>query len=283
MSAALAPGASAAAESRAARVSGHFGEWLQGRLGPGGPLALVTVPCPDLAVTVRRHDGAFGLETEGPAILTEAQARGLLAALGRPAAGRYAFAADMPPGGGAGASTAALVALARAAGARATPEALAAACLAAEGASDPLMHAAPDTLLWAPRSARILDRLPRPPAAEVVGGFRGAPQRTDPADTDFPDIADLVAEWREAAARGDLAALAALASESARRTSRRRGPTDDPLPGLAAATGALGWLRAHTGSAGGLVFPPGHVPPGAAEALRAAGYARVLRFRTGAA
>ena len=31
-------------------VRGHFGEWLQGRLGPGGPLALVTVACPALAV-----------------------------------------------------------------------------------------------------------------------------------------------------------------------------------------------------------------------------------------
>ena len=27
-------------------VAGHFGEWLQGRLGPDGPVALVTLPCP---------------------------------------------------------------------------------------------------------------------------------------------------------------------------------------------------------------------------------------------
>ncbi|BAJ82867.1 BluE protein (plasmid) [Acidiphilium multivorum AIU301] len=26
-------------------VLGHFGEFLQGRIGPGGPVALVTVPC----------------------------------------------------------------------------------------------------------------------------------------------------------------------------------------------------------------------------------------------
>ena len=103
-----------------ARVAGHFGEWLQGRLGPGGPVVLVTLPCPALAVTVR-WEPATTLSIGGPSacVLPAETARRLLDALGL-AGGRVTVAADMPAGGGAGASTAALVALARAAGARLT-------------------------------------------------------------------------------------------------------------------------------------------------------------------
>jgi hypothetical protein len=36
-------------------VAGHFGELLQGRLGPSGPLALVTLPTRAFAVTARFH------------------------------------------------------------------------------------------------------------------------------------------------------------------------------------------------------------------------------------
>ncbi|TMV63484.1 propanediol utilization protein, partial [Thioclava sp. BHET1] len=43
------------------RATGHFGELLQGRLGPDGPLALVTLPCPPLAARVTRDPGAFAL------------------------------------------------------------------------------------------------------------------------------------------------------------------------------------------------------------------------------
>ena len=42
-------------------VPGHFGEWLQGRLGPDGPLALVTLACPDRGVRVTRTPGPFAL------------------------------------------------------------------------------------------------------------------------------------------------------------------------------------------------------------------------------
>ena len=44
---------------------------------------------------------------------------------------------------------------------------------------------------------------------------------------------------------------------------------------------ALGWLRAHTGSARGLVFAPGGVPPSGAAALAEAGFSQVLRFDGG--
>ncbi len=252
------------------RVTGHFGEWLQGRLGTGGPLALVTLPCPALAVTVGGPDPLLPRETRDR----------FAAALGRPLA-ETGLRADMPLGGGAGASTAALLALARATGVPEDPETLARACLAAEGATDPLMWDAPGTLLWAPREARALGRLPPMPRAEIVGGFRGPPTPTDPADPDFPDISDLVPLWRAAA--GDLATCAGLAAESARRCTLRRGPAGDPMPDLAADLGALGHVRAHTGSARGLLFAPGTVPARAESLLAEAGLAGLLRFRTGVA
>ncbi len=252
------------------RVAGHFGEWLQGRLGPDGPLVLVTLPCAALGV---RPD------PDGAEILPAAVRARFARALGRDLP-PLPLAADMPPGGGAGASTAALLALARAARAPHDADALARACLAAEGATDPLMHPRPDRLLWAPREARALRSLPPVPEAEIVGGFWGPPEATAPGDLNFPDIADLVAAWEEAP---NLAARARLAARSAARTDALRGPRGDPTPGLARDFGALGRVRAHTGSARGLVFAPGTVPDGAEAALAAAGLTGILRFSTGGA
>ncbi|SFD63973.1 propanediol utilization protein [Roseivivax sediminis] len=256
------------------RIAGHFGEWLQGRSAEG-PLALVTVACDALAVTAERlSDGPLSLD-QVPQFLTDPQAARMLEALGKPS-GRYRLRADMPPGGGAGASTAALLALAG----DGAPDALARACLSVEEASDPLMHARPDSLLWAPREARILRRLPPPPRAEIVGGFFGPPVRTDAADCAFPDVSDLIAAWE---AGPDLATAAGIAATSAARTTALRGPHDDPSEALARETGALGHLRAHTGSARGLIFAPGTVPAGAEAALTRAGFTGVIRFETGGA
>jgi hypothetical protein len=293
-------------------VPGHFGEWLQGRLGPRGPVVLVTLVCPSRGVRATLEAGGAPGIDDPASLIGACRARRFLAALGRGLPGRVRLSPDLPPGGGAGMSTAALVALARLLGTEETR--LAAACLAAEGATDPLMCPAPDAVLWAPRRAAALRGLPRPPAAEIVGGLLGPPERTDPADTRFPDIADLAADWAAAAAsatgpcaqardrrggRADaagevrapgpapaggaarLAHLARLAAEAARRTTALRGPRGDPTPALAARLGALGHARAHTGPARALIFPPGEAPAGAEAALRGAGYACVLRFRTG--
>ena len=270
-----------------ARVPGHMGEFLQGRLGPGGPVVLVTLPCPALGVEAVWRPGPFApvLPWHGP--LSRAQAAGLLSAVfGRPW-GRVALTWEMPPGGGAGASTAALVALARAAAAGTggpAPEAAALARLAValEGASDPLMHARPAGLLWASRQGRAVRRLPDPPAFDVVAGFAGPPSRTDPADARFANIADLVAPWAKAAARGDRRALAGLATRSAERNARLRGgPPLAPLTAAAARTGALGIAAAHTGPARALLYAPGQGDPsGGLARLRALGLSAVLRFRT---
>ena len=246
-------------------VPGHFGEWSKGRLGSDDPLALITLACPALSA---RAPGA-GLRL--PALFDAAR----LDAPDWPA-----LDCDMLPGAGAGASTACLVASARALGHCGAPGALARACLAVEGARDPL--AASDRLLWASRRAEVLRDLPAPPAAEIVGGLWGAAERTDPWDKDFPDITDLVEVWAGAAARDELAAIAGIDTESARRSTAHGGPAD-PMPDLAHDLGALGYARAHTGPARALILAPDRVPDGTGTTLQGAGLRDVLRFRTGGA
>lgn len=259
-------------------VAGHFGEWLQGLAGTGAgaEVVLVTLACPVRGASAD-WTAAGGLALADPAgVVGAARAAAFLRALGLAARGRIAIATDLPPGGGAGMSTAALVALARAAGAEEAR--IAAACLAAEGAVDPLMCAAPDAMLWAPRAAEARGALPPPPRATILGGFYGLPERTDPADIRFPPVDDLIAAW---AGAPDLSGAAAIASASAARTTSLRGPAGDPTAALAAHLGALGWARAHTGSARALIFPPGAAPAGAEAVLAAAGFGHVLRFDTG--
>lgn len=258
------------------RVAGHFGELMQGRLGPQGPVVLVTLPCPILHVTA---EPAASPDPHG--LLPHARARALLDRLGLPDPGPFALTATMPRGGGAGASTAALVALARLAGSGHDPLTLARACVAVEGASDPLMFAAPETLLWASRRAEVVDHLPPLPAFDIIGGFFGPNRRTDARDEAFADITDLIAVWRKAAAAGDLPALARIAGFAADRTLALRGPAGDPTAGLARQLGALGHVIAHTGSARGLLFAPGTIPDQAHATLQRAGFRRIVRFCAG--
>ncbi|MGC8475218.1 MAG: biphenyl 2,3-dioxygenase [Acetobacteraceae bacterium] len=241
-------------------------------------MALVTLPCPALRARALRQPGPFALHQPGARVLSRVGAAGLLLSLGVRREEWFGLRLDMPAGGGAGASTAARVALARAAGVT-HREAIALARLCSEGAVDPLMLDDPGRLLWASRAGYVRARLPSPLRMEIVGGFFGPMRRTDPGDAAFPDIADLSEDWP--AACGDLTGVAALASESARRTIRLRGPADDPTETLASATGALGFVIAHTGAARGLIFAPGIVPETTPAALRAAGFCHILRFRIG--
>ncbi|MCC5966255.1 MAG: propanediol utilization protein [Natronohydrobacter sp.] len=257
------------------RVAGHFGEWLQGRLGPSGPVALVTLPCPAVALQGTALPGP--LRVQG---MTARAARAFLRSLGLRLPGRVRLRAGITPGLGCGMSTARLVALAQLAGWDGPAEVLARACVGFEGASDPLMYASPERMLWASRLGLALDGLPALPRHEVIGGFFGPPIRTDAGDTDFPDIAGLIADWH--AAR-DLADFAALASESARRSLALRGPLGDPTAELARDLGALGHVIAHTGAARGLIFAPGTVPAHARGALRAAGLRGLVQVRGGGA
>ena len=128
-----------------------------------------------------------------------------------------------PPGAGTGMSSASLTAVAQVTGVS-DGDAVLRACLAVEGATDPVMLKRPDTHLWASREGRSLLRLEAPPATEIVGGYWGPPLRTDAGDGAFPDIADLLAPWAEAVAAGDLAGVADIASTSARRTTANARP-----------------------------------------------------------
>lgn len=257
-------------------IPGHFGEFLQGRLGPGGPVVLITLPAPALGLDARHRPGR-GLAVLGGGV-TPLRARRFLDGLGLALRGRVLLRPVVAPGLGSGVSTAALVALARLAGWQGPPEQLARACIAAEGASDPLMFPAPERILWASRLGGVVAHLPALPRFEILGGFQGEPARTEAQDNAFPEIADLVARWRRARA---LAEFAAIASESAARCSAARGPLAEAAPGLAARLGALGWLRAHTGAARGLIFAPGAVPAGAEAECRAAGWRGIRRIRGG--
>lgn len=269
-----------------ARIDGHFGEFLQGTLGPGGPVVLVTVPCP--LVGVRAHivrSGPFRLYGGADVGLTVSRARHMLERLGIPQPGASILKATYPAGYGTGVSTAAILALAKgaanAAGA-ADPStgALAEACHAVEGATDPLMMTLPANWLWASRLGRPECALPPLPAMEIIGGISSRPARTDPKDQDYPDISDLVPQWSKAAEAGDVATLGALASTSASRCRIHRG-MPDVLGTLPNELGALGQVMAHSGALSGLIFRKGEVPHTAAQMLRERGLAKILKFRVG--
>ena len=256
---------------------GHFGEWLQGRLGPSGPVVLVSLSCPLPVLDAWHIAGAGPLRLHG-AGQSAGKARRFLRDLGCDLTGHIRLRARVPPGQGMGMSTARLLALARLAGFAGPAPMLARACLRAEGASDPLWLPMGDHALWASRLGRRVDTLPPVPRCRIIGGLWGAGQRTDPLDSRFPDISDLVEAW---CASCGLADFAAVASESAARCVALRGPTDDPTARLSRHLGALGWVAAHTGSARGLVFKPGTAPPDIGRRLRTAGFRNLVAFDTG--
>lgn len=256
---------------------GHFGEWLQGRLGPEGPVVLVSLPHPQPILRATHLAGKSPLRVQG-AGLTAGRVRHFLAELGCELTGRVRLRARVLSGQGLGVSTASLVVLARLCGGAGPWDVLARACLRAEGASDPLWLPAPERALWASRQGRVLADTPELPRYQIIGGLWGAGQRTDPRDSGFPDISDLVPEWQDART---LSQFAALASESAARCVALRGPAGDPTARLAQRLGALGWIAAHTGGARGFVFAPGTAPNETVARFRAAGYRHLTAFQGG--
>lgn len=257
------------------RVPGHFGEWLQGRMGEDGPMALVTLSCAALCAS------AAPPSQSGPGQFNPDLLHAFLANLGLDMDPLPDIHTDMPLGGGAGGSTAYLVALAKACGFKGQSQDLAQACLDTEGAVDPLMFAHPDRILWDPRRAMALADLQPPPMAQIIGGFGPAPVFTDPTDFEFDDISDLLQDWRRACDTGDLACAAQIASQSAAARAAQLGEPD-AFSDLARDLGALGHVRAHTGSARGLIFPPGSDPQNATAALAEAGLNSIITFQTGA-
>lgn len=264
------------------RVACHFGEWLQGRMTLNGPVVLVTLQPQGLFLQARRRECAqlsVALAGGGSGFPAPAAAlRRFLRALDLSATGAFALRPALPPGLGSGASTAALIALARLSGFQGSPERLARACVLAEGASDPLMFHRPDRLLFASRQGKVLASLPPIPRAHLLAGCFGPALPTRATDQAYDDVSDLVTDWQRAQGLG---ALAGIASESAARCLARRGPADDPTARLARDLGALGWSASHSGAARTLIFAPGKVPASGEAALREAGLHKVRRLVTG--
>ena len=267
------------------RVAGHFGELVQGRLGRGGPVALVTLPCPALVTEVRFRPAPGPLETAAPDSAKLTAAAGLaLRAMASPGwGGRLDLRRASRPGGGAGQSTAdalgAVRAVARAFGRRPSAEEEARLCLAAEGAVDPLMH--DGAVLFASREARVVRRLGSLPPLRVVGGFAGPGVPTDPGDDGFPDMRAVFERLGRAVAAGDLDGLAAAARASA-EANQARNPNPAWAEVLRAGrrSGALGPVVAHTGSAIGLLLAADMPAGPVARALSGIGLEDVISFAT---
>lgn len=259
----------------------HFGEWLQGRLGTAGPLALITLVPDALWLTAALQPSKrLKCQAVTHGNYPDATLRRFFRALDLPLRGQIKTRLPFSPGLGTGMSTATLVAAARLHGHSGAPQAVARATIAAEGASDPLMFRHPDRLLWASRLGQVLAHVPPPPRADLVGGFFGPARPTQARDQAYDDISDLVALWSGAK---DLTTCAAVASESARRCLARRGPRADPTADLARDLGALGWATSHSGAARALIFAPGTAPQHAPAALREAGLRGIRQFGTGRA
>lgn len=261
-----------------ARVHGHCGELLQGRLGPGGPVALVTLPWPELEARAWFAPSPCApllVRVKAPGAhdpqVAKKAARAALSALGRAGwGGRLILANPAPVGGGAGSSSmdalAAIRAVAAAFGVRFGASQEAALSLQAEGAVDPLMHDAP--VLFASREGRVLAMLPPAPKLLVVGGFDGPGRETASAAPSDLDVTDLAAGLTRAFADRDLEEIGRVATFSAEADQAQNPkPHWAEIMALAKETGALGVAVSHSGSAVALLFEPGE--SGAARAALA--------------
>ena len=258
-------------------VAGHFGEFLQGRIGDR--VLLASLPCPDLHVRLDLSpDEPLSVEFSGNPVLNEADILSLTQSVGETPTGRHRFTLNMPAGGGAGASTAARVAVLRLYRPDLSPDQMAQICLRSEGAVDPLMFPGAAQMIWASRQAETVATRPKLPKGRVIGGFYGPPRRTDPADSDFAEISDLQSAWTGATT---LQKVAEISTESARRNRALRGPAEDPTFDLAKELGAIGVAVAHTGSARGLIFDPAQDVNSdrVFDTLQAVGFVGCIDFR----
>jgi uncharacterized protein involved in propanediol utilization len=286
-----------------AEVRGHHGEIVQGMFySPDGTLehGLVTLPCPLFATRAR-----FRPTRTGPLVVEPgdrgralAAARMALEALGRTGwGGSLRLEGNVPLRWGCGSSTtdvlATIFAVADAFGAALPPEWVSRISVAAESASDSLMHGPGRAVLFAQRRGCVLEDLGAPlPAARVLGFNTEAggvetlalpPCRYSAWEQEaFRALRGLL---RRAVTGQDPALLGRVATASAVLMQRHRPKRAMPeLLRLARETRALGVQVAHSGTVAGLFFEPGH---GAAErveqarhGLRRLGIGRSWEFTT---
>lgn len=238
------------------RITGHLGELLQGRIGPSGPVALITLPAPGLWVEATCLPGPFQLHQPDSKVISRSFFRSLCRALKRPLTGRWLIRAHMPVAAGAGSSTAALLAISKILRPDLSRQELEKTCLSIEHASDPLLAPAPERMLWASREARVIQVLPAPPPMQVIGGFTSGFEITNAQDNNFPDIQDLIEMWPTTC--HDISDLGRLISESARRRMAQLGRNFNELEAIASNFDAAAISIAHTGTARAFIFPPDH-------------------------
>ncbi|WP_078891089.1 hypothetical protein [Streptomyces sp. NRRL S-350] len=247
-----------------ADACGTFGELLQGRL-PDGTDFLVTLP-----ITLRSR-AWFRFDPAGPLRVFPAHktkslrlAETMLTAHQSGAGGTLILDSDLLIGKGLASSSADLVATARAVGGALgldTGPAAVEHWLRPIEPTDGVMH--PGVVVFEHRAVRLREALGGPAAATVVavdeGGhldtvaFNKRPKHYSPAETaEFTGLLDALTA---AVRAGDLAAVGRVATRSA-VLNQRFAPKRhlDALLAIAARTGALGVVCAHSGTMLGLLF-----------------------------
>ncbi len=259
------------------KVAGHFGELVQGRFGPDGPVVLVTLRRERLlnCVTYTPSSGPLVIDAEPQEMIREVATKMLAQFSGNDVGGTLVCERAVTPGHGTGSSTADLLGTIRAISSafelQLSPEHEAALCLEVEGAVDPLMFDRPT--IFASRGGRVLTWLDQLPEMQVIGVLADGPSSTDPTDTDFPDVSTLLDEFKVAVKDQDLSKIGEISTQSAElNQSRNPNPAWNQMREIADAVGAPGVVVAHTGSAIGIVLQPDASFRAAQEQVRALGY-----------
>ena len=267
------------AKSKNVIVNGHFGEFIQGKLGVTEPLVLVTIPSRFYKVQVTYRKGSFGVVQNGTSFYDRSVVSELAKLANVRLKGRITICLSMPEACGLGSSTATRVGILRAISPSISVNSIVSICLKHERALDPIMYKSPERLLWAPREGKIVEKLPRLPEISCIGGLFGSPLKTNPLDNNFPIIKDLVDKWKQKNMTDKN--FAEICAESSERTIRIKKLHDDPTRQIAKEIGALGFSIAHTGNARNFIFPNESIPSNAEKILSSYGFKNVHRFSLG--
>ncbi len=260
-------------------ISGHFGEFIQGRFDRDGSIVLITVPNLEHKATVVCTPDPFKVEQ----IVTQSKPKELVSkvfyTLNHSPKGQFRISLDMPECYWLGSSTAARVGLFLSINPDLSPEFLAQSCINQEGASDPLMFSKPEKLLWAPRQGKIIRNLPKLPRIMCSGGLFGILQRTDPLDLDLQIISDLITEW-ESLDKIPIK-IGEICSDTSDRTLKLKGHDDVSTKKIRKELGALVYSIVRTGTVRNFIFPHVSVPKKVKNFLEKARFMDVRQFSLG--
>jgi uncharacterized protein involved in propanediol utilization len=283
----------------------HHGEILQGALHRSGQLVacLVTMPARGIGSTARFVRTSQGSWQVAPKWKRKAEqaARLTLAHIGERICGRLEIECSVAMGIGLGSSTCDVVAAIRAVcsahGAGLDAGQVARIAIEAEGAADPIMFE-DEVVLFAQRRGQVLESLGAwIPSYTVLSvdtdlGSSGVDTMSLPlpdyTDTELAALERMIDRMREAFRQRDSAAIAAIATQSARLNQRFVALRHfREICALAEAHRALGVQISHSGTVAGILFDPRLVTPDcdpparAAAELRSLGVRPLQQFTTG--